>query len=108
MHREIEVTVPSEPSRALADRLAKMETVIAVALSPKMSLKPPGDVLVVKALNRGAGEVVRAISDAQSRARVVTATSDIASLTDKENTELIENDTDEELWEKLETGLRHT
>ncbi len=106
MHRNVEITIAPEHTDGLLNRFQKFEEVISLSVSRGASVKPPGDVIHVRALNSVADEIMRAISEYAGHTRVVAATSDIASLTDKEHQETIENDSDDQLWEEVETGLR--
>ena len=108
MHRQIEITVPPEHTDPLLDRLKGMKDIIALSVSRSASIKPPGDVVQIQALNRGCDEVMRAVATLSKNAHVIASTSDLASITDNQEQEAIENDTDNELWEEVETGLRQS
>jgi hypothetical protein len=108
MHRHIEIAVSPEHTDPLLDRLGKIEAVIALSVSRGASLKPPGDLVGIYSLNRGADDVMRSVAELSEHTRVVASTSDVASITDKKQQEAIEDDTDDELWEEVETGLRQT
>jgi hypothetical protein len=108
MHRQIEITVVPEQTRQLLDRLQKIEAIIVLTLDEKASIKPPGDVVRVQVLNRGADDVMRAAQETALNGRVIVSTSDLESISDPERQEEIEDDTDDELWEEIETGLRQT
>jgi hypothetical protein len=71
------------------------------------SVKPEGDVVLAKVLNRGSDEVLRSVQRAQDErgATVSVATSELANLIDPARKDQIKSDVDEELWEEMETGL---
>ena len=108
MHRQIDITVPSEHTDPLLKRLKGMKGIIALSVSRSASIKPPGDVVQIQALNRGCDEVMRAVATLSKSTHVIASTSDLASITDNQEQETIENDTDNELWEEVETGLRQS
>ncbi|MBP1807651.1 hypothetical protein [Rubellimicrobium aerolatum] len=60
MHRTIEITLaPAGTDRLLAE-LAADEHVMGLSVQRGASIKPPGDVVVVQTLNRGADAVMLA------------------------------------------------
>ncbi len=64
MHRTIEITVSSEVADRLVEALARVEGVVGLSRHRGASIVPPGDVLMVHALNRGADEALRAAAAA--------------------------------------------
>ena len=58
MHRTIEITVPPTYTDALTEELEQLEHVITVSVLRGASIKPPGDVVTVHVLNRGADQVM--------------------------------------------------
>ena len=109
MHRAIEITVSPQHTAELINELKGQQDVIELAVFAGASLKPEGDVVLIKALNRGTDEVLRAVRRAQDErgAVVSVATSELASLISPARKDQIKNDVDEELWEETETGLLH-
>lgn len=66
MHRTINISLSSGDSQTLCDELAALETVVGVSLSKGASIKPPGDVVTIDVLNRGADDalnLIRAVSE---------------------------------------------
>lgn len=59
MHRTIEITVPPSCTDELIGQLEQEEHVINLSVVREASIKPPGDVLTVHVLNRGADQVMR-------------------------------------------------
>ena len=109
MHRAIEITVPSDQTDSLIEELKSLEHVIGLSVLRGASVKPEGDTLVVNALNLGADEVMRRVQRAKDerRASVSVVTAELASIIDPPNQQRIKDDIDEEIWEEMETGLRH-
>jgi hypothetical protein len=108
MHRQIEITVSPEHTGPLVDRLLDMEPVITLAVTPGASVKPPGDLILIKSLNKGASDVMRIVGELANATRIIAITSDVTSITDREQEDAIEDDTDDEIWEEVETGLRQS
>ena len=107
MHRTIEIAVGAGASATLLAALEQDEHVVGLAVHRGASIVPPGDLVVVHVLNRGADAVMRSIAEAERRAPVSVATAELASLIDPGKQRAIERDVDEALWEEMETGLRH-
>jgi hypothetical protein len=108
VHRRIEIIADPNLTDELVDGIRQIDDVIGVAVVRSGSVKPMGDLIAVTALNRAANDVMRRAEGLQDRGRLIVVTSDVASITDRVEQERIENDIDEELWEEMETGLRHT
>jgi hypothetical protein len=107
VHTEIEVIVPSSRTDELIQDLQQMDDVISLSVVREASIKPPGDVFTVHALNRGADEVLRLADAARTHGQVSVSTSELTSLIDPEHERKVANDVDEALWEEVETDLRH-
>ncbi len=107
MHRTIEITSPQDYTDSLLRELEKLEQVINLSVVRGASVKPPGDVATVHALNRGADQVMRLADAARKRGQVSVSTSELSSIVDPEHERKVANDVDEALWEEAETGLRH-
>lgn len=109
MHRAIEITVSPQHTDGLVEELKGQPDVLELSVLKGASVKPEGDVVIVKALNRGADDVLRSAQRAQHvrGATVSVATSELASLIDPAHKDRIKDDVDEELWEEMETGLLH-
>jgi len=101
----MDISVPSETTDLLLKALEQHAQVMGLSVSRGASIKPPGDVITVHVLNRGADDVLRLISQTTSEYSIVTA--ETSSIIDSHLDPLVERDVDEALWEELETGLRH-
>ena len=107
MHTEIELIVHPSCTDELIQELDGMDEVVSLSVMREASIKPPGDVLTVHALNRGADEVMRLAERAHERGEVSVSTSELTSLVDPKQEHKVANDIDEALWEEVETDLRH-
>ena len=107
MHTEIEVIVPSSYADELVNQLQGLEGVISLSVVRDASIKPPGDVLTVHALNRGVDEVLGLVEAAREHGQVSVSTAELTSIIDPEHERKVADDVDEALWEEVETDLRH-
>lgn len=107
MHRTIHIALPPENTDAAVKRLLALDGVIGLSLSKNSSIKPPGDVLIVNALNRGTGEILQIVEELVASENFSITTSESASLIDPAFKDSIRNDVDEALWEEIIAGLRH-
>lgn len=107
MHRTIQISLPSQDSQKLCDELTALETVVGVSLSKNISIKPPGDVITVDVLNKGADDVLKLVRAASENHDLSIITHEAASFIDPERSKIVEDDVDEAIWEEMETGLRH-
>lgn len=105
MHRTLDLSVPTGATDGLLADLARLEDVVGLSVNRGASVKPPGDVIVVHVLNRGADGVLRLAGQVGPEVSVVTA--ETASVIDPRHDSRVENDVDEAIWEEVETGLRH-
>lgn len=107
MHRTIEITVPPSSTDELSRELNGLEHVMGLSVHRGASVKPPGDVLIVHALNRGVDDVLKLAQAARKRGAVSIVTAELASIIDPQHEEAVDKDVDEAVWEEMETGLRH-
>ena len=107
MHRTLSITIQPEHTDALCRNLQNIDGVVGLTLQRGASLKPPGDALTVAALNRSVDDILKQVAAAQKAGPIAVVTSEVASLTVPQQQSDIENDTDEAIWEEMETGLRH-
>ncbi len=66
MHCTIEITVPPATTDSILGELEKMDGVVGLAVHRGSSVLPPGDVVIVHALNRDTDEVLAAVERAGS------------------------------------------
>ena len=106
-YTEIEIIVDPSHTDELSDSLQGLEEVISLSVVRAASIKPPGDVLTVHALNRGVDDVLRMADAARKHGHVSVSTAELTSIIDPEQERKVANDIDEALWEEVETDLRH-
>ncbi len=107
MHRTIEIVVPPSRTDELIEELEHLDEVISLTAIRGGSIKPPGDVLMVHVLNRGADQVMSFADAMREHGQVSVSTHELTSIVDPEHHDKVSNDVDEALWEEAETGLRH-
>ena len=107
MHTEIEIIVHPSYTDELIHGLEQVDEVISLSVVREASIKPPGDVLTVHALNRGADKVLSLTDAARKQGQISVSTAELASIIDPEHERKVANDIDEALWEEVETELRH-
>src|SRR4051812_22988185 len=107
MHRSFEISLPSEATDGLVADLRASEEVVALHLHPGASLEPQGDVLVVHTLNRGADAVLEVIMAARREHEITVITGETGAIVQPGLAEEIRSDTDDAIWEEVETGLLH-
>jgi hypothetical protein len=107
MHRSIVFSGEPRIIDRLADELRKQDDVISLARAPGLSLKPPGDVLTIFVLNRGADEVMRKADHEIRGGRITACISQSSALLHGPNQQRIAEDADEAMWEEMESDLRN-
>jgi hypothetical protein len=107
VHTEIEIITNPSYTDELIHSLEQVDEVISLSVVREASIKPPGDVLTVHALNRGADKVLSLTDTTRKQGQVSVSTAELASIIDPEHERKVANDIDEALWEEVETDLRH-
>lgn len=107
MHQSFQITIPSGHTEDFLAGLGGIDEVISVSIQRGASLKPPGDLVLVHTLNRGADRVLQLVEQARERGDVSVASSRVESLIDPRHAAEVAGDLDEALWEDAETQLRH-
>lgn len=107
MHRSLEITVDPSATDELAEALEGLDGVIGLTLHRGASIKPPGDVFLVQALNRSGDEVMRLVERAHEHGAIAVATGEFTSIIDPERQDRVAADIDQALWEETETTMRH-
>ena len=87
--------------------LAALDEVVGVSVVRGASVKPPGDIVTVNTLNRGADAVLRIAKAANEYGPVSVVTAEVASIIDSEAQMVVQRDFDEAIWEEMVAGLRH-
>jgi hypothetical protein len=108
MHRTIEVTVSPDYREDLIRALQRLDDVIGLTVHEGASRKPKGDVIIIHALNRGADTVLGCIDGVKRKTGSISVvTAEAGSFSDPAHQEQIDSDTDESIWEEMETSLRN-
>ena len=107
MHQSFQLTVPAGHSEDFLADLGAVDGVISMSIQRGASLRPPGDVVVVHTLNRGADRVLELVARARAHGEVSVASSRVESLIDPGHAAEVAGDLDEAVWEDAETQLRH-
>jgi Domain of unknown function (DUF389) len=107
MHRHFSIVVPAQVADGLVEELAAMPCVVSVAVHRGASVRPPGDIVDVEALNRGADAVLLAIERAHPYGSLSVTSSQVDSLSDRDHAGDVAGDSDESTWEDATTALRH-
>ena len=79
MHTEIEIIVDPSHTDELSDDLQGLEEVISLSVVREASIKPPGEVLTVHALNRGVDDVLRMADAARKHGHVSVSTAELTA-----------------------------
>src|SRR5918997_2251492 len=101
------MTVPPAATATVLKQLEELEHVVGLSVERGASIKPPGDVLTIHTLNRGADDVLKIADHARRHGPVSVVTAELASIVDPEHEHEVSSDVDEGIWEEMEIGLRH-
>ena len=107
MHHTIEITIPPEATAGLLAELEALEGVLNLSVLRGASVKPPGDVVTVHALNREVDGVLAVVAWAEQFGPVSVSTVALQSLVVPQAMQAINDDADEAPWEGFERDLRH-
>jgi hypothetical protein len=107
MHRHFSIVVSSDATDALVDELRDTAGVVRLSVLRGASVQPPGDVVSVEALNRGADAVLLAVKRACDDGPLSVSSSQVSSLSDRDHAVEVDRDIDVSTWEDASTALRH-
>ena len=107
MHQSFQIAVPAEHTDEFLAGVGEVDEVISLSVQRGASLKPPGDLVLVHTLNRGADRVLELVERAREQGEVSVASSMVDSLIDPRHAKEVAGDVDEAVWEDAETQLRH-
>ena len=91
----------------MTEELEQLEHVITVSVIRGASIKPPGDVVTVHALNRGAGQVMRLAEATRKQGRSRSRRPSRPASSIPSTSGRVTSGVDKALWEEAEGGLRH-
>jgi hypothetical protein len=103
----IEVAVPTADTDTVVRELEQLDAVISLSVYRGASIKPPGDVVSVHALNHGTDDILRVVSRAQKHGSSSVTTSETQAIIDPEHQQAVDSDVDEASWEEMGSNLRH-
>jgi uncharacterized hydrophobic protein (TIGR00271 family) len=106
MPRVIEVSVPSDKTSSLIDRLRGVDGVVGVSLLRGASLDPGGDVLTIQATNEGTRDVLRLLADARVTDGGSIVTSEPRSLIAPQHQNSLDRESNETIWDEMAFLLR--
>ena len=107
MHHTVEIVSPAEATDDVVNRLEKIEGVLTLLVHRGDSVRPPGDVVIVHALNRAVDDVLGAAAVAEQHGASVVTTAGLDSIVATGAQQAIDDDADESPWEEFERTLRH-
>lgn len=107
MHHTVQLSVPADATDEILETLAEDEGVLNLSVERGASVKPPGDVVTVHALNRAVDHVLATARRAERHGPNVVTTAGIDSFVATGAQRAIEDDADESPWEEFERTLRH-
>jgi hypothetical protein len=107
MHRHIEIAVSEDATDALVHELRQTAGVVSLAVYRGASVQPPGDVISLHALNRGADAVLRVVERGHDHGSLSVTSSQVASVSDTDHAVEVDRDIDESTWEDAGAALRH-
>jgi hypothetical protein len=107
VHRHFSIVVSPGATDGLVAELRATAGVVRLSVLRGASVQPPGDVVSVEALNRGADAVLLAVQRACDRGSLSVSTSQVSSLSDSDHAVEVDGDIDESTWEDATTALRH-
>ena len=82
IHVTIEIVVPASHTNELIDDLEQLDEVIRLTAIREGLIKPPGGVLMVHTLNRGADKVMRLADTIREHGQVSISTHELTSIVD--------------------------
>jgi hypothetical protein len=107
VHHTIELGVPATATDELLGTLNGLDGVLSLSVERGASIKPPGDMITVHALNRTVDDVLATARRAEEHGPSAVVTSGIDSMVVTGAQRSIEDDADESPWEEFERTLRH-
>jgi uncharacterized hydrophobic protein (TIGR00271 family) len=105
MSRSIQVSVPSDKTDRIVEKLRGMRGVVSLSLQKGASLKPRGDVLVVQATNEAFAPIQAWLADYVGDSGTVMS-SEPRSLVSPTSQQQIEQETNEGSWPEMAALLR--
>lgn len=106
MPRTIEVTLSSDKTESLINRLKEIEGVTGLALQRGASLRPAGDVVTIQTTNDGARTVLKNLAELDVLSGGSVRTTEPRSLMSPPYQNGIDRESNETIWEEMASLLR--
>lgn len=107
MHKHIVVCGHAATVQRLSADLSSAPGIVSLSLQQGASVKPPGDVLIVYALNNASDDVLRRLETAVRDGSVNVILGESSAFLATSHHDSIARDDDEALWEEMESQLRN-
>ncbi len=107
MPRRVEITVPSEETNLVVQRISEIEGLIGLRVQHGISRQPEGDVVTVEITNRSLPALTRLLSDHDvgSSSAASFSTSEPISIVSSSSAVGIVHDVSEATWEEMEVVI---
>ncbi len=106
MPRVIAVTLSTEKTAPLVERMQTIETVVGLSLQRNGSLDPPGDILTIATNNEGVRDIFKVLDELDVLDGGSISTSEPRSLISPPHQGGIDTETNETVWDEMASLLR--
>ena len=106
MPRAIKISLASERSQPLVDRLLSIDGVISIDLQRGASVEPPGDVVAVAVVNQRTRAVLHMLDELGITREGSVQMSSLSSVVSRGNQQQINAESDETVWDEMAFMLR--
>lgn len=106
MPHVLEITSPPEKTEEVLERIRSIEGVIGISLQRGTSIDPPGDILGVKATQRGSHRVLGALADVDLGESFSVVGAEPRHVVSPSHFDELDRETNELSWEEVGTELR--
>ncbi len=106
MPRAIKISLASDKSGSLIDRLLSIEGVISVDLQKDASIEPEGDVVSVAVVNQRTRAVLEMLDELDITSQGSIQMSSLSSVVSRGNQDMIDGESDETVWDEMAFMLR--
>ncbi|SDT22681.1 protein of unknown function [Halopseudomonas xinjiangensis] len=106
MPRAIKVSLASDKSQSLVDRLLSIEGVISIDLQRGASIAPAGDVVSIAVVNQRTRAVLDMLDDLDVTRQGSIQMSALTSVVSRGNQSLVNKESDETVWDEMAFMLR--
>lgn len=106
MPRSIKISLPSDKSQSLVDRLLSIEGVISLDLQRGASVEPKGDVVSVAVVNQRTRAVLNMLDELDVTRQGSIQMSALTNVVSRGNQQLVNRESDETVWDEMAFMLR--